>query len=89
MVASAGLWSGVFGGDGGEPTPQAKAMVAVNAMRLEAFQREADASPGGFETRIVSFDSAVSTRNLAVMGWPRAPCLLYRGEGSVGGFCLN
>jgi len=91
LVASEGLWGSLFGAGGEEQaTPQAKAMVAVNAMRLDAFHVEAarleaeeeetqnkklegipaKGTSKGFETRIVSFDSAVSTRNLALMGWP-------------------
>jgi len=72
ITASGGLWQhDVFAE---KASPQAKAMAAVNAMRLDAFHRQADMLPNTrFQTRIVSFDASVSTRNLALMGVVVAP----------------
>ena len=68
--ASGGLWDGLFGPS--QATPQAKAMVAVNTMRLRSFHEKAGQEGVVYSTRIVSFDSSVSTRNLAVVGLPVA-----------------
>lgn len=53
-------------------SPQMAAMATVNMMRLDAFSRLAKTREMHYETKIVSFDASVSTRNLVVIGTPCA-----------------
>jgi len=68
VIASGGLWDRCFENPGMNRMPQAKAMVAVNSMRLVAFQKIASMRGISYATKIRSFDNSVSTRNMAVIG---------------------
>mmetsp|Transcript_7162 Transcript_7162/g.11331 ORF Transcript_7162/g.11331 Transcript_7162/m.11331 type:complete len:565 (+) Transcript_7162:126-1820(+) len=67
FLASEGRWEEILPVGA---SPQTSAMAAVNIMRLDAFSRLADTKGRQYETKILSFDATLSTRNLVVVGTP-------------------